>query len=49
MKLLNLLQDLIKANIYIVGVKGEVKGHFLQDKFECDIMREQVLAKMKFP
>jgi transcriptional pleiotropic repressor len=44
-----LLQDLIKANIYIVGVKGEVKGHFLQDKFECDIMREQVLAKMKFP
>jgi transcriptional pleiotropic repressor len=43
------LQDLVNANVYIVGVKGDIKGYFLQDKFECDIMREQVLAHMQFP
>ena len=38
-----LLRDVIGANIYIVGRKGGVKGSALQDDFECDIMREQVL------
>lgn len=39
-----LLRDVIGANIYIVGRKGGVKGSALQDDFECDIMREQVLS-----
>ena len=44
-----LLRDVIGANIYIVGRKGGVKGSALQDDFECDIMREQVLDVKNFP
>ena len=44
-----LLRDVIGANIYIVGRKGGVKGSALQDDFECDIMREQVLDVKRFP
>ena len=43
-----LLRDVIGANIYIVGRKGGVKGSALQDDFECDIMREQVLDVKNF-
>lgn len=45
----SLLRDVIGANIYIVGRKGGVKGSALQDDFECDIIREQVLDVKKFP
>ena len=44
-----LLRDVIEANTYIVGTKGEVKGYALIHEFECDIMREQVLDNKKFP
>lgn len=44
-----LLRDVIEANTYIVGRDGSVKGHALIREFECDIMREQVLDKNKFP
>lgn len=44
-----LLRDVICANIYIVGRKGGVKGYSLIHEFECDIMREQVLANKRFP
>ena len=44
-----LLRDIIIANVYIVGCRGGVKGYSLQDEFECDIMRERVLNKMRFP
>lgn len=44
-----LLRDIIVANVYIVGRRGGVKGSSLQDEFECDIMREQVLNNMRFP
>ena len=44
-----LLQNLVNANVYIINTKGDIKGYALQDKFECDIMREQVLAHMHFP
>ena len=44
-----LLRDVIEANTYIVGSKGEVKGYALIHEFECDIMREEVLDKKAFP
>ena len=45
----HLLRDVIEANTYIVGSKGEVKGYALIHEFECDIMREQVLDTKTFP
>ena len=44
-----LLCDVIQANTYIVGRKGEVRGYALIHEFECDIMREEVLDKKAFP
>ena len=44
-----LLCDVIQANTYIVGSKGEVRGYALIHEFECDIMREEVLDKKAFP
>ena len=44
-----LLCDVIQANTYIVGSKGEVRGYALIHEFECDIMREQVLDTKTFP
>lgn len=44
-----LLRDVIVANTYIVGRKGGLKGCALQNDFECDIMREQVLDLKQFP
>lgn len=44
-----LLCNIIKANTYIVGADGEVKGYALIHEFECDIMREQVLNNNSFP
>lgn len=44
-----LLKEVIGANTYIVGRKGGVKGYALIHEFECEIMREQVLDKKKFP
>ena len=44
-----LLCDVIQANTYIVGSKGEVRGYALIHEFECEIMREEVLDKKAFP
>lgn len=44
-----LLRDVIGANIYIVGRRGGIKGKALQDDFECDIMRGEVLDMERFP
>ena len=44
-----LLCDVIQANTYIVGSKGEVRGYALIHEFECDIMREEGLDQQAFP
>ena len=44
-----LLCDVIQANTYIVGSKGEVRGYALIHEFECGIMREEVLEKKALP
>lgn len=43
------LKDLINSNTYVVSADGAVLGYALQDKFECDIIRDLVLANHEFP
>lgn len=45
----NLMSDVIEANVYIVGNKGDVKGYSLRHEFECRIVKEVVLDKGNFP
>lgn len=44
-----LLRDVINANTYIVGRKGEVRGYSLLENFECPVLIEKVLDKGVFP
>lgn len=43
------LCELIGTNIYIITNEGEILGYALLDGFECEIMKEEVLRKDKFP
>ncbi|HHY94449.1 MAG TPA: GTP-sensing pleiotropic transcriptional regulator CodY [Firmicutes bacterium] len=43
------LSDLIACNVYIVNRQGRVLGHGLMHQFECEILREEVLDKDRFP
>ena len=43
------LSELIGTNIYIVNNSGEILGYALLDGFECEIMKDEVLRKEKFP
>ena len=45
----NLLCEVINANTYIVGRKGEVRCYSLLKDFECPVMRAKVLDKGVFP
>ena len=44
-----LLRNLISSNVYVIDVKGMVLGYGLLDEFECDVMRDMVLADQRFP
>lgn len=44
-----LLRDVVNANTYIVGRKGQVRGYALLDDFECPMLKEEVLEKGAFP
>ena len=44
-----LLSTVIGANIYIVSKDGTLFGYALLDNFECDLMRDNVLLKERFP
>lgn len=43
------LSELVSANVYVVGKRGKILGYALQDEFECDIMRDEVLKLERFP
>ena len=34
----NLMSDIIDANVYIVGNKGDVKAYSLREEFACKIL-----------
>ena len=44
-----LLRNLISSNVYVIDVKGTILGYGLLDEFECDVMRDMVLANQCFP
>ena len=48
-ELAELLKDLIHCNAYVINAAGELRGYALQDKFECDIIQNLILAKNCFP
>lgn len=45
----NLLRDVINANTYIIGRKGEVRGYALLEDFACPVLKAEVLDKGVFP
>ena len=45
----NLMSDVIEANVYIVGNKGDVKGYSLCQDFVCRVVKEVVLNNGSFP
>ena len=45
----NLMSDVIEANVYIVGNKGDVKGYSLCQNFVCRVVKEVVLNNGSFP
>ena len=45
----NLMSDVIEANVYIVGNKGDVKGYSLRQDFVCRVVKEVVLNNGSFP
>ena len=45
----NLMSDVIEANVYIVGNKGDVKGYSLRQNFVCRVVKEVVLNNVSFP
>lgn len=45
----NLLSNVMKCNVYIVGKKGNILGYNFSEGFECDIVQQNVIKDMKFP
>ena len=45
----NLMSDIIEANVYIVGNKGDVKAYSLREEFACKFAKEVVLDNGNFP
>ena len=44
-----LLRNLIASNVYVIDVEGTILGYGLLDDFECNVMRDMVLADQRFP
>ncbi len=43
------LSKLINANVYIASRQGKILGYSLSQGFECEILRQEVIEKHKFP
>ena len=44
-----LLSEVLECNVYIISRRGKVLGYNLASDFECDIVKDNVIANMKFP
>lgn len=47
--LVNIMKDVLVANVYIASNEGNVRAYALLNDFECDLMKSQVLQKSQFP
>jgi transcriptional pleiotropic repressor len=43
------LQEVIEANVYVIGKRGELLGHALMTEFQCDVIEREILRKGFFP
>ncbi|SHJ59234.1 transcriptional pleiotropic repressor [Anaerobranca californiensis DSM 14826] len=43
------LRDIISANVYVASRKGKILGSAIVKEFECEVMKNDVLPKGKFP
>ena len=48
-KISKILGETIGGNVYLVDDQGEILSYHLIDQFECDLMKEEVLDKGRFP
>lgn len=42
------LSEVMNSNVYVVSRKGKILGHSLMGNFECEVMKDKVLADQKF-
>lgn len=45
----NLLSDVLKCNVYIISRRGKILGYDLSNGYECDIVKDEIIQKMRFP
>lgn len=45
----SLLGEVLSCNVYIISRKGKILGYNLSSGFECDVIKEDIVANMKFP
>ena len=44
-----ILSNVLSANVYLAGKKGDIFGYAFVDEFECDLMVDKVIRRGKFP
>lgn len=45
----NLLSEVLACNVYIISRKGKILGYNLSSDFECDVVKNKIIAEMRFP
>ncbi|WP_142414371.1 GTP-sensing pleiotropic transcriptional regulator CodY [Hathewaya massiliensis] len=44
-----LLSEVLECNVYIISRKGKILGYNFSSNFECDIVKDEVVDKLRFP
>lgn len=44
-----LLSEVLNCNVYILSRKGKILGYTFYNGFECSIVKEEAISKMRFP
>lgn len=45
----SLLGEVLECNVYIISRKGKILGYNLSSGFECAVLKQDIVANMKFP
>lgn len=44
-----LLSEVLECNVYVISRKGKILGYNFSSGFECEIVKKDFIANMKFP
>ncbi|MFD3156549.1 GTP-sensing pleiotropic transcriptional regulator CodY [Haloimpatiens sp. FM7330] len=44
-----ILSEILECNVYVTSRKGKILGHNFSSGFECDVVKEKILAENRFP